>query len=149
MMTVKLTAAGFLPEGVHQQAWADFVAQFGFSPRRHAILRRVVVALHHLAAAGVTRVFVGGSFVTAKQSPKDMDVLIDTTDANAALVHPMSIDLHAGRIATLSLFGAEFFPMWLVEASTDEPFVDFFQHTRDGRLVGLIEIDLTTLPERG
>ena len=133
---------------IHAATWAEFVDRFNFSPRRAAILGRVIIALHHLADAGVSRVFIGGSFVTSKKQPKDMDVLIDTFGADPARVHPMFIDLHNGRIATLSLFGAEFFPIWLVEASVDEPFIDFFQHDKHMQPVGIVEIHLDSLPSR-
>jgi hypothetical protein len=33
-----------------------------------------------------------------------------------------------------------------VEGETGLPFVEFFQTTRDGRRVGIVEVDLTTLP---
>jgi len=148
MTTVQLTTDGKLPAGVHQQAWEDFEVQFGFSLRRAAILGRVVLALQHLAQAGVRRVFVGGSFVTTKRAPKDMDVLYDTTGADASAVHPLFLDLsREGRIVMLSTFGAEFFPADLIEGSTDKTMLEFFQQTRDGQPVGVIEIDLSTLPQ--
>jgi hypothetical protein len=147
MITIELTAAGNLPEGIHQQTWSDFAAQFGFSLRRAAILNRVFVVLHHFAQAGITRVFIGGSFVTSKKSPKDMDVLYDTTGADPERVHPGFFDLSRdGRSAMIVMFGAEFFPTNLIEGSTDTPMLTFFQTNRDGLPVGLIEIELAALP---
>ena len=146
-MVPEFTTNGSLPKGIHTATWAEFVERYNFSARRKAILDRVVVALQHLASGGVQRVFVGGSFVTAKKAPKDMDVVIDTNGANPAVIHPMFIDLSAGRVMTLSLFGAEFFPMWLIEGRSNLTMIDFMQMSRDGIAVGVVEIDLQTLPE--
>jgi hypothetical protein len=52
----------------------------------------------------------------------------------------------AGRSATLAVFGCEFFPHFLTEAESGLPFAEFFQQSRDGRAVGVIDLDLTTLP---
>lgn len=137
---------GALPEGIFIASWAEFVARFGFSARRVTILALVVVALRHLAGAGCERVFVGGSFVTSKKSPKDMDVLIDTDNVDVSLVHPMFVDLHVGRAMTLATFAAEFFPTWLVEGDSGLTMLEFLQQTRDGEPKGLVRIDLDTLP---
>lgn len=145
-MLPAFTNDGLLPSGIHAATWAEFVARFGFSPRRAAILGRVVVAFAHLAAAGCARVYVGGSFVTSKKAPKDMDVLIDTEGVDVARVHPMFVDLRAGRAMTLAMFGAEFFPVWLIEEKADVTFLEFFQQTRDGKTKGIVEIALDTLP---
>lgn len=146
-MLPTFTRDGLLPQGIHSATWAEFVAVFGFSPRRAALLARVVVALLHLAKAGCARVYVGGSFVTSKKSPKDMDVLIDTDGITVELVHPMFVDLHAGRAMTLAMFGAEFFPTWLIEDAAGVTFIEFFQQTRDGKAKGIVVIELSTLPE--
>jgi hypothetical protein len=61
-------------------------------------------------------------------------------------VHPMFIDLRLGRATTLAMFGAEFFPTWLVEGDSQLTMLDFFQQTRDGQPKGIVEIDLSTLP---
>jgi hypothetical protein len=56
------------------------------------------------------------------------------------------VDIIAGRDITLSFFGAEFFPIDFMEAESDLTFLDFFQQQRDGRVVGVVALDLETLP---
>lgn len=71
-------ANGDLPVGVHRAGWDEFRSRFGSrSLRRDWLLTRfeALVAL----AAGTSklhRVFVWGSFVTQKASPKDIDLLL-------------------------------------------------------------------------
>jgi hypothetical protein len=140
-------ADGFLPEGIHTATWTEFVDRFGSSPRRVAILRRVKVALAHLASVGCPAVLVGGSFVTTKANPKDIDLVWAVTDAvDFDALHPV-FQGPDGIPAIHAMFAADMFPSFLVEGATGELFSEFFQHTRDGRRVGVVAIDLTTLED--
>lgn len=135
---------GLLPAGIHSTTWAEFVFRFGVSARRQRLLAGLHAALVHLAEAGCQRVLVGGSFVTTKVNPKDVDVCWHTEGVEPDLLNPIFLSPQ-GRTATLALFGAEFYPHFLIEAGTELPFPEFFQRTRDGRVVGAVEIDLTTI----
>jgi hypothetical protein len=67
-------STGLLPTGVHPATWPLFVNRFGMSIRRREQLAKLETALRLLRDAGCARVFVGGSFVTAKSEPNDIDV---------------------------------------------------------------------------
>ena len=68
---------GFLPEGLHPATEAEVVARFGTATRRRQLLMlRLSHWLELARQVGATRLLVGGSFVTAKQSPKDVDAAI-------------------------------------------------------------------------
>ncbi|MDQ3701448.1 MAG: hypothetical protein M3442_11080, partial [Chloroflexota bacterium] len=66
-------STGLLPSGVHEATWEEFVARFGWTPHRLALLAGLKAALDALEAAGCPRVYVDGSFVTAKPDPGDFD----------------------------------------------------------------------------
>ena len=68
---------GLLPPGVHPATWPIFVERFGTSTHRQQQLSRLEAALRLLRGAGCVRVFVGGSFVTAKGESNDVDVAWD------------------------------------------------------------------------
>jgi hypothetical protein len=137
--------AGFLPIGIHAADWAEFEMRFAFTPRRRALLGLVRPALKHFARAGATRAYVGGSFVTTKSRPGDVDVLIALEGLDPSRVHPALLDLSPdGRIIQKALFGAEFFPATLIEAKSGLLFIDFFQQTH-GRPVGIVLLDLRTV----
>jgi hypothetical protein len=137
--------SGLLPVGIHQASWPEFAARFGFSARRRRLLIGLKAALLHLAEAGCASAFIGGSFVTTKAQPGDVDVVWDVTGVDRDQVHPVFLG-PGGRAHTIALFGAEFFPSFLIEASTELTFVEFFQqHTEDGRLMGIVQVDLSTL----
>jgi len=65
---------GHLPPGVHPCTWAGFEARFAFSARRRELLHSLTRALASLRRAGVVCVWVGGSFVTTKEAPGDVDL---------------------------------------------------------------------------
>ena len=50
------------------------------------------------------------------------------------------------RAAQKHRFGGEFLPAQLVEGVTGQSFLRFFQYTRDDEPVGIVAIDLETIP---
>ena len=74
-------SAGDLPAGVHAANWQEFHSRFGIATSRRKWLFGRLRALVDLTAATgkLRRVFVWGSFVTAKPAPKDVDILLIMT----------------------------------------------------------------------
>ena len=74
----ELTDTGELPPGVHLAGWQEFQSRFaGSSPRRVWLSGRLRALLELAATSGkLRRVFIWGSYVTAKPSPKDLDILL-------------------------------------------------------------------------
>jgi hypothetical protein len=70
----ELNDEGELPVGVHFANWPEFEARFGASSSRRVWLSGRLQALLKLASTTqkLRRVFVWGSFVTAKPAPKDL-----------------------------------------------------------------------------
>ncbi len=69
---------GNLPEGIHTAAASDFFDRFASSSARRRWLGDRLRELLTLARASgkLERVFVWGSFVTSKESPHDIDLLL-------------------------------------------------------------------------
>ena len=78
MVLPELTSEGDLPEGVQVTDWQEFRARFGAGTARRVWLFGRLQALVGLTAqtGKLRRVFVWGSFVTAKPAPKDVDILL-------------------------------------------------------------------------
>jgi hypothetical protein len=74
----EFTSEGDLPIGVYKADWQEFQSRFGAATSRRAWLFGRSHALLELAAktGELRRVFVWGSFVTAKPAPKDIDILL-------------------------------------------------------------------------
>jgi hypothetical protein len=69
---------GNLPEGVHRATEAEVISRFAAtSPRRKWLGERLRDLLKTAESTGkLGRVFLWGSFVTSKESPNDLDVLL-------------------------------------------------------------------------
>jgi hypothetical protein len=68
---------GRLPEGEHPAEWQELMERFGWNPRRRQLLDVLADAIDALAAAGCSRLWLNGSFVTAKEEPADFDACWD------------------------------------------------------------------------
>jgi hypothetical protein len=104
-----LGSAGTLPVGVHAAAWDDFQARFVTTPRRSELAGQLGPVLDALRGAGIPNAVIGGSYVTSKPAPGDVDLgyFAPTSDAAraartalAALVE-RSPDVHAYPVDAL------------------------------------------------
>jgi len=68
---------GNLPPGIHACSVAELVTRFGSgSEEREAEMKELLHFIQAARAAGVRRLVVNGSFVTAKLTPNDVDIVI-------------------------------------------------------------------------
>jgi len=72
-MIPPFSSHGELPPGVHQATFAELEQRLGHNQHRRRLLTRLQQVLRLLADAGIAQVYVGGSFVTAKDRPGDLD----------------------------------------------------------------------------
>lgn len=133
---------GNLPPGIHAATWPEFVARFGGTAHRVKLLDRLWGAMASLRDAGCKRLYVDGSFVSAKQVPNDFDGCWELEGVDPEKVDPTLLDFEDIRAAQKKTFGGELFIAdWRAEPS-GTCFVEFFQRDRDGNNKGIIAIDL-------
>jgi len=74
------TSEGLLPEGVHDCSLAELQERFGHFQRndvRPRLFERLSRFIQHAVATGlVTSIIVDGSFVTSKDEPNDIDLIL-------------------------------------------------------------------------
>jgi hypothetical protein len=103
-------------------------------------------ALRLLRAAGCTRAYIDGSFVTAKLVPRDFDACWDAHGVDFDRVDDRLLAFDPGRATQKAAFLGELF---IADADADPQgtlFRDFFQTDREGRRKGIVVIDLKGLP---
>jgi len=144
-MLPELNDQGELPPGVHMADWQEFQARFGGSSPRRIWLTGRLRGLLELAAHGgkLQRVFIWGSFVTAKPAPRDLDILLvmaedfeaDRVSAAAQAVFDSArarllfeSDVFWARVS----IGEELLDLWL----------DTYQTSRSFRKRGIVELEL-------
>ncbi|MFI0409208.1 DUF6932 family protein [Actinomadura sp. 3N508] len=146
-MLPPLTSAGVLPSGVHEASWDEVVRRFGGSPRREWLLVGLLAAAKSLRAAKIDRMWLGGSFVTAKEDPTDWDGAWDPVGADLTKIDPVFIDLadlQNGRYRQKAKYGGELLAGF--ELASGLSFCEFFQHDENGDSKGIVLLDLRTLP---
>lgn len=135
--------SGNLPPGIHEATWEEMVTRYGTTPRRLYLLAGLKQALEALKVAGCRRVYIDGSFVTAKDDPADFDACWDVAAVNAEALDPVLLDFRARRAAQKARFGGELFLAHLPADPMGTSFLDFFQRDRhSGEPKGIIAIDL-------
>jgi hypothetical protein len=141
----ELTDTGELPPGVHLAGWQELHSRFGGSSPRRVWLSGRLRALVELAATNgkLSRVFIRGSYVTAKPSPKDIDLLLIMdedfeVDGLAAPAHSVFDSVRAKLLFESDVFwtrasiGQEMLDLWL----------DTYQTSRSFRKRGIVELEL-------
>ena len=138
---------GNLPPGVREATWEEFIARFGSTPHRLALLAGLKAALDSLRAAGCRRAYVDGSFVTVKGQPGDFDGCWEVDGVDLARLDPVLMTFANRRAAQKRQYGGELFPAdWAADASGTN-FLRFFQRDKDtGRPKGIVALDLEGLP---
>jgi hypothetical protein len=134
-------AQGLLPQGIYPATWEEVVERFGTDERRRQLLKGLSEALNLLRLVGCRRVYIDGSFVTAKERPNDIDVCWDISGVDADALDPVFFDFDDGRAAQKDRFGAEFFPAQVPEGLSGKTFLEFFQVDKEtGEPKGIIEL---------
>ncbi len=73
------TKDGLLPPGVHSAAMAEIERKFGFSPKRRSLIENGLKPVaQELRRLGFSEVYLGGTFVSTKPSPDDIDGYLHT-----------------------------------------------------------------------
>ena len=137
---------GLLPPGIHDASWSDVVDRYGASPRRQFLLAGLAAGLAALQRAGCRRVYLDGSFVTAKENPGDFDACWESVGVNGRLLDPVLLTFANGRAAQKARFGGEFFIAESVADPHGTRFLEFFQHTRDGTPKGIVALTRGVVP---
>lgn len=138
---------GNLPPGVHEATWDEFLARYGYTPHRLALLAGLKLALDALRVAGCRRVYVDGSFVTAREVPGDFDGCWDVDGVDLGRLDPVLLTFANRRAAQKAKFRGELFPAVAAADRFGTRFLEFFQRDKlIGESKGIVAIDLEGLP---
>ena len=133
-----------LPPGIHQATLEEVENNYATSRHRRKLFEGLVEAALLLRKAGCERIYIDGSYVTAKPKPGDYDACWDPSGVERKLLHPVFSKFANGRAAQKKAFGGEFFPSTTMEGGSKRAFLSFFQVDRhSGKPKGIIEISLT------
>jgi hypothetical protein len=140
-----LTSDGLLPPGIHSASLDDVRQRFAIFQDSDQRLR-VFDGLQRLVADAISsgvigRIIIGGSFVSGKQEPNDFDcILVLAPQIVGQTLRPFEYNVISRRMAR-RLFGGDVLAVLDGSAALQE-YLKFFQTTRDGTTVGVVEIRL-------
>ncbi len=145
-MIPQFTDDGLLPPGVHETDLAELEEKMGWSRKRRELLEGLGAALGVMAASGVERAYLDGSFVTDKDRPNDVDgcydLAEDVTADDLKRLAPIFPPSPSNRAEAKRRFGVDFFPAAATELGSGQPFLRFFQTDRQGRERGVLSVEL-------
>jgi hypothetical protein len=126
------TKSGYLPPGIWAMSWADFWERYGHNSRRANLLSGLMFALKLLVRSNCQTIYIGGSFITNKERPNDIDGCFDGMGIDASALDPIFQDIDEQH----ARFGCE------LRMDFMSAFQGFLQKNRDGEPIGIVEIDL-------
>lgn len=134
---------GFLPPGEYTASWAEFNRRFGFNAARRRLLRHFHDFLLELRERGIPEVIIGGSLITCKQLPNDIDFAFDpSATERSRLVGLKAPSIKVGRrVIDPFQFVPEFVPMKDGETFSAREFFSF--HNPTAQRVGIVVINMT------
>jgi len=146
-MTLKFGGvSGRLPKGIHSLSWAEAEKLLAYNDRRRELMAGLLEACRALKQAGATKVYVDGSFASKKAKPGDWDACFEAKGIDSKKLDPVLLDYSNERAAQKAKYLGEMFFAEVAASSIGEPYLSFFQHTKDGKPKGIVLIDLGTLP---
>lgn len=131
-----------LPPGVHVASKSEIDNAFATTPHRKALFGGFVRLVGSLKAAGCSRLYLDGSFVTAKPHPSDFDAIWDYVGVDLSLVDLVLFDFTNDRAAQKAKYLGEAFPtsFWGVKGV---PILDYFQlEKHSGKAKGILSVNL-------
>lgn len=134
---------GDLPVGIHKAAFADVIEYFGRGSLQREIVARRLARIYQLAQSTdqVARFIIFGSFITAKQTPNDVDIFMlmeDTFDSSQVTGEAAIIFDH---LVAQNREGASVF--WIRRMAAiggEQTAIEDWQIRRDNKRRGIVEV---------
>jgi len=144
-MLPNFTELGLLPEGIHRATFEEFEKRFVYfdvSDRRFRLFDKLRELYQQAKNSSIVKRFlIGGSFVTDKAEPNDFDcILVFDSLVQDLDLPPMQYNLVSLDMAR-RIFGGDVFPV-IEDSFQYHRYTEFFQSTRGGERVGIVEIEL-------
>jgi SAM-dependent methyltransferase len=132
-----LTAAGTLPGGIHLATLAEIQRHFGDNTDRRRQVFAVLEDIYNYSIqAGINRILLGGSFVTAKDFPGDLDaVLLGSPESHWEVMRPFLSRGAQHRDVRVDVFPA-------VDPDQAQQFSQIYRVSRTGNDCGVVDLPI-------
>jgi len=106
----------------------------------------MLLAFLALRRAGCSRVYLDGSFVTAKRNPQDYDVAWDPVGVDPTTLDPSFLNFDDRRRLQKEKWGGEFFPSTWPAVPSGVSYREYFQGLYHPPIKGIVVLALGTIP---
>lgn len=136
-MLPEFNESGYLPPEIHRADLVEVQKRFGSNDTRRTLLRHLDNFVELVRSVSAKKLILDGSFVTDKENPADIDVILVLPDTFDTRTREARILLESRIRFNIHLFPVregdnEFFQHWIA----------FFGHDRNGVPKGLVEVSL-------
>lgn len=136
-MLPDLAESGYLPPGIHQTDIVEVRRRFGSNDTRKALLANLDDFLELVRSVGAKRLILDGSFVTVKEDPADIDLILVLPDSFDTTTREARILLES-RVQ----FNIHLFPVRERDDEFVQHWIAFFGQDRNAVPRGLVEVNL-------
>jgi hypothetical protein len=138
---------GILPPGIHWGDLDEVGTSFADSDHRVWLFQGIIAVSKALRVAGCTRMYLGGSFVTAKEHPNGYDGCWDAIHVDSTQLDPVLLDFSNGQAAQKLKYRGEMFISVRLSCGPSDTFLEFLQVEKlTGVLKGIVGIQLGGKP---
>jgi predicted nucleotidyltransferase len=135
---------GYLPPGDYKATLAEVRARFASNNRRRELCAQLEYVVGELRLRGVKTIWIGGSFVTTKERPSDVDLIYETDPPGVSTVGWGEL-AETQRRQLKALRRVDLWKMPAIQPGKVKPlpFINikqFFESDRDRRPAGLVLI---------
>lgn len=121
----------------------EFEEQFGTTALRKQKIRNATRYFEIFSSCGCTTVYIGGSFVSTKKNPADIDVCFDVTNIDDEKLKKLFPEFFGpNRINKLGEIRRELKCHLFIFDQDNTRFFEFLQYDREGNPKGLVKISL-------
>jgi hypothetical protein len=129
-----------LPAGIHAATLNEVDTNFAYTPHRKSLFDGFCKAVSILRYAGCCKIYLDGSFVTAKIHPDDFDAAWDINGVDPTKLDPILLRYENKRLAQKSKYGGEFF-IATSQATHGINYLNYFQNDKySGQTKGILSI---------
>lgn len=141
LMIPDFTKSGELPNGIYYPTWDEFVLRFAYNEHRKKLLIGLLKGLNILMNCGCGDVYIGGSFITGKEKPKDIDICYNTTFLKFEKLNktnPEFFDPKKGKYLQNKKFGCDF----IMYNNYETDIINFLSYNRNNEPIGILKFFL-------
>ena len=134
---------GNLPPGLHRTTLENIKSKLTWSIKRKKLFDGLEEAVKNLRSAGVSQIYLDGSFITTEDEPNDIDgCWVPNSRVNADVLDAVFLDMTNSKAKMKDKYGVDFGIAGVSKGRVStQPLEECFQLSRDGNPKGVLLLE--------